>query len=183
MANPSTLYRFKISLSDIDRNRYESLDLRVAMNSSESHDFLLTRVIAYALNYEDGLEFSQGLSSPDEPAIRLIGVNGGVTLWIDIGNPTARRLNKASKAAKAVRVYTYKDPENLKKEAENERIYRSDEIQIYSLQTSFLGPLANTLARDNTWSLMHNDGEIVVSIGEESFMSSIQKHSLKTRSD
>ncbi len=179
MANPSTLYRFKISLSDVDRSVYELLNLRVAMHSSESVDFLLTRVLAFALNFEEGLEFSPGLSTPDEPAIKLQDGGGQILRWIDIGNPTAKRLNKASKSAKSVRVYTYKDPENLKREAANERIYRSKEIEIFSLSAAFLTPLGKTLVRDNAWSLIHNDGELIVSVGEESFMCTLQKHRLE----
>ena len=179
MANPSTLYRFKINLSDIDRSVYESLDLRVARHPSETEDFLVTRVLAYALNFVDGLLFSPGLSTPDEPAIKLTDTNGGVRLWIDIGNPTARRLNKASKAAKSVRVYTYKDPENLIREAANERIYNSSEIEIYSLASSLLNPLGQTLARDNCWAIIHNDSELTVSLGEESFTCGLQRHRLE----
>lgn len=153
MANPSTLYRFKISVSDIDRGVYESLDLRVAKHPSETEVFLITRVLAYALNFkdrEDGLEFSQGIATPDEPAIRRLDGNGGIALWIDIGNPTARRLNKASKAARAVRIYTYKDPELLKREATSERIYNSEEIEIFALAPVLLSALGRTLSRDNT---------------------------------
>lgn len=178
MANPSTLYRFKISLSDVDRSVYEDLNLRVAMHSSESVDFLLTRVIAYALNYQDGIEFSPGLSTPDEPAIRVQDGGHAPSLWVDIGNPSARRLNKASKSAKCVRVYTYKDPENLKREAQDERIFGADEIEIYALSGHFLTPLGKTLERDNTWTLVHNDGELVVSVGDETFMGTLVAHRL-----
>ena len=69
MANPSTLYRFKLSVSDVDRGFYENLDFRVAMHPSENEAYLLSRVLAYALNYESGLEFSVGLCDPDEPAL------------------------------------------------------------------------------------------------------------------
>lgn len=179
MANPSTLYRFKISLSDIDRAVYETLNLRVAMHSSETANFLITRVIAFALNFDEGLEFSPGLSTPDEPAIRIQDGGGQISLWIDIGNPTARRLNKASKAATKVRVYTYKDPEVLKREASDERIFGAGEIEIYALAPSFLNPLGKTLGRENTWTLIHNEGELTISVGEETFMGTLEQHRLE----
>ena len=71
MALTSTLYRFQIKLSDIDRNVYEEIELRVAMHPSESIPFLLTRVIAYALNLQEGLAFTQGIGSPDEPTLQV----------------------------------------------------------------------------------------------------------------
>src|ERR1700722_14698215 len=51
MANLATLYRFKLSVSDVDRGVYEDLDFRVPMHPSENAAYLLSRVLAYALNY------------------------------------------------------------------------------------------------------------------------------------
>jgi uncharacterized protein YaeQ len=174
----STLYRFRISVSDVDRSFYDQLDFRVAMHPSETELFLLTRVIAYALNYESGLEFSTGLSTPDDPAIRLPGANGKLLKWIDIGNPSAKRLHKASKSSDAVFVYTYKDPENIQKEAQGESIHRPEQIQIFALNPKFLQSLAATLKRDNSWEFIHNDGELSIGIGEESLLSSLTRFGL-----
>lgn len=179
MAQASTLYRFRLSLSDVERGVYESLDLRVAMHPSESEDFLITRVLAYALNFQDGLEFSQGLCVPDEPALRVPGENGGIALWIDIGNPAAHRLHKASKAARRVRVYTYKDPANLLREAAGEKVHRAGEIEIYSLEPAFLRELSGALARDNSWAVIHDEGGLVVTAGEDSFMTALGTHRLE----
>src|SRR5580658_8592368 len=107
MALNSTMVRFVIKLSDVDRAVYETIELRVPMHPSEAPPFLLTRVLAYCLNFQEGLEFSQGISTPDEPALRVRDLTGVLKLWIDIGNPSAKRLHKASKAAPTVRVYTY----------------------------------------------------------------------------
>ena len=148
------------------------------MHPSESENYLLTRVIAYALNFESGLEFSPGLSSADEPAIQLKTEHGTIAKWIDIGNPSARRLHKASKAAQTVVVYTYKDPENLKREAARDPVYRADEILIYALDEKFLKRLAPHLGRDNRWAFIHNDGEISISVGQESLATTLSIHRL-----
>jgi uncharacterized protein YaeQ len=178
MALSSTLYRFKLSVSDVDRAFYDTLDLRVAMHPSETEAFMLTRVIAFALNFEDGLEFTTGLSTPDEPAIRLLGEHGNISKWIDIGNPSAKRLHKSSKASDSVRIYTYKDPENIKREAAGEAIHRAEQIEIFSLEQKFLDQLASPLKRDNTWSLIHNEGELIVSADDQNLMSSLTRHSI-----
>jgi uncharacterized protein YaeQ len=109
MALTSTLYRFQIDLSDVDRNLYQTLEFRAAMHPSESLPFFVTRILAYCLNYREGLEFSPGISAPEEPAIRVMGLTGNRELWIDIGNPTAKRIHKASKSSQEVRIYTHKD--------------------------------------------------------------------------
>jgi uncharacterized protein YaeQ len=178
VANSSTLYRFKLEVSNVEREFYDSLDIRVAMHPSETETFLLTRVIAYALNYESGLEFTPGLQTPDEPAIKLLGSNGNISIWIDIGNPSARRLHKASKASDRVRIYTYKDPENLKREISGESIHRADQIEVFSIDPKFIDSLGLLLKRDNMWGVIYNEGELVISVGDESLMGSIVRHSL-----
>ena len=178
MANPSTLYRFRLDVSDVDRGFYEKLDFRVAMHPSETSDYLITRVLAYALNFESGLEFSAGLSTSDEPAIGLRGKNGAIVKWIEIGNPSARKLHKAAKAAKVVRVYTYKNPENLKREMEGESIHRASEIEVFSLRGDFLAELSQCLKRDNAWGVIHTDGELVVTVGEGVFIGALEGHRL-----
>jgi len=110
MALNSTMYRFKIKLSDIDKGLYETLELRVPLHPSESPPFFLSRILAYCLNFQEGIELSQGISTPDEPALHIKDLTGALKLWIDVGNPSAKRLHKASKSAEKVRVYTYRDP-------------------------------------------------------------------------
>ncbi len=158
MAQTSTLFRFQIELSDIDRGRYETLDFRTALHPSETSAYLLTRVIAFAKNCDEGLEFSpQGLGDPDVPALRLMSPNGNFELWIDIGNPSAKRLNKATKTAKVVKVYTYKDPQVLLSELNSESVHKGTELQIASIKFDFLEKLSLWLKRDNKWSFVFQD--------------------------
>jgi uncharacterized protein YaeQ len=178
MALTSTLYRFRLSVSDLDRGFYEDLDFRVAQHPSESEPYLLTRIIAYALNFEDGLEFMPGLCTADDPALRLAGENGGIALWIDIGNPSPRRMHKASKASARLRIYTYKDPEPMLREARGEKIHRAEEIEVFSLDERFLKSAAGRLEKDNRWSLMHQEGELTLTMGEEAFSGSLVRHTL-----
>ena len=92
------LHRFEISLADVDRNVYQDLDLRVARHPSEDNHYLLTRVLAFALEHKDGLAFSKGLSEADEPAIWNRHGDGRVIDWIEVSAPGADRLHRASKA-------------------------------------------------------------------------------------
>ena len=102
MALASTIYTFDIELADTDRGVYETLALRVAQHPSETEEFLVTRVLAYCLEYTEGIEFSRGLAEPDEPAIAIRDLTGAWRAWIEIGAPDAARLHKASKAAPRV---------------------------------------------------------------------------------
>jgi len=64
MAISSTLYRFQIELSDIDRGVYESLDWRVACHPSEDSERMVVRVLARAIAHEEGLDFGRRLRTP-----------------------------------------------------------------------------------------------------------------------
>src|SRR5512140_468646 len=99
MALQATVYNFDVELTDTDRQVYESLALRVARHPSESEEYLVARLLAYLLEYTEGIEFSRGVSDPDEPTIAVRDLTGAITTWIDIGTPDAARLHKASKAA------------------------------------------------------------------------------------
>jgi uncharacterized protein YaeQ len=57
MALGSTVFVFEIDLSDADRQVYERLSLRVARHPSESDEFLVARVLAFCLEYREGIEF------------------------------------------------------------------------------------------------------------------------------
>src|SRR5438270_1772882 len=102
MALAATIYNFDVELTDTDRHVYESLALRVARHPSESEEYLVTRLLAYLLEYCQGIEFSRGISDPQDPAIAVRDLTGAVRSWIDIGAPEAARLHKASKTAARV---------------------------------------------------------------------------------
>lgn len=167
MALSSVLYRFKIDFSDIDQGAYKTLDLRLAMHPSESPAYLLTRLFAYVLNEREWLEFPPGgLSDPELPAVRAATPGGDILLWIEVGNPSARKLHKASKAARQVLIYTYKDPEPLLKEIRGNKVHQAERIGITSIDPAFLERLAAKLERTNAWGIVHQDGVLTVSIGD-----------------
>ncbi len=179
MALTATLFRFRIDLSDVDRGCYEALDLRVAMHPSETLPYLLTRVFAYALNAQPGLEFSPGgLSDPDQPALSMAGAHGNRALWIEIGAPSARKLHKAAKAAGSVKVFTYKDPEPWLRELRAEQIHRASEIEIYALPPRFLDALGALVEKDNRWILVRNEGSLSVTIGAQTETIDLTRHHL-----
>src|SRR5438477_6707190 len=132
MALTATIYNFDVDLADADRGVYESLALRVARHPSESEEYLVTRVLAYLLEFVDGIAFSRGVSDPDEPTIAVRDLTGAITTWIDIGTPDAARLHKASKLAKRVVVYTHKDPRQFLDRLAHEHIHRADVLELYA---------------------------------------------------
>jgi uncharacterized protein YaeQ len=167
MALTATIYNFDIELADADRHVYESLALRVARHPSESEEYLITRLLAYLLELAEGIAFSRGVSDPDEPAIAIRDLTGGIRTWIDIGTPDAARLHKASKAAARVVVYTHKDPAQFLKQLAGERIHRADALELYAIDRELIAALAARLERRVAFSVSVSDRELYVSIGAD----------------
>jgi uncharacterized protein YaeQ len=178
MALSATVYRFQIELSDVDRGVYEALDLRLGRHPSESMPYLLTRVMAYALLFEEGIGFSKGLSSSDEPALWVKDLQGNLRVWVEVGTPSADRLHKASKACPRVVVFTQHDPRLLIKEAQSRPIHKVEQIEVYALGSEFLHQLEAITDRNARWSLLHNDGLLYVTAGQESVSGPLTRHEL-----
>ena len=105
------MYVFEVRLADADRGVYETLTIRAARHPSETAEYLVTRLLAYCLEYTEGIAFSKGLSDPDEPAISVRDLTGALQAWIEVGAPDAARLHKAAKAAPNVALYVHRDLE------------------------------------------------------------------------
>jgi uncharacterized protein YaeQ len=167
MAQGATLYAFKIELADSDRATFAPLELRVARHPSETEEHLLTRVLAYCLEYTEGITFSNGISAADQPAIAVRDLTGALRAWIDIGAPDAARLHRASKLAARVAVYTHKDAPQLIAKLQSERIHRAEFLEIYALDRDWLSALTRKLARRMEFALTVADGTVYLSIGED----------------
>ena len=178
MALTATIYNFDIDLADADRGVYESLALRVARHPSESEEYLWTRVLAYALEFVEGIEFSRGLSDPDEPTICVRDLTGRRQVWIEIGSPDAARLHKAAKAAPRVVVYTHKDPEQLVGRLRGERIHRAEEIELWAVDRRFVSQLAARLDRRMSFAISVTDRELYVSIGSDTLTGGLVRYPL-----
>jgi len=82
MAANSKICKLTISLSDIDRNHYDSLNLTVAQHPSETTERMMVLILVFCINAREGLEFTKGLSAVDEPDIWARSLDDQLLLWI-----------------------------------------------------------------------------------------------------
>ena len=162
MALGSTVHRIKVQLSDTDRGIYEALDLRLAQHPSETATYLVTRLLAYCLCYEEGIAFSHGLSHTGEPAVWIKTPDGRLSAWIEVGTPSAERLHKASKACPRVIVFTHNDPQLLVKECHRLPIHRIEHIEMHAPELALVESLATRLGRNVQWELVRSGGQLYV---------------------
>ena len=181
MALTATISTFDIALNDVDRHVYEELSLKVARHPSETEDYLWTRVLAYCLEYTEGIAFSKGgLSDPDEPAILVRDLTGTITAWIEVGAPDAARLHKASKAAPRVVLYTHKDPRLLMRGYEGARIHRAEDLDIFAVDRQLLDALADQLDKRVKLSLSVTDGQLYVELNGAVHSGTVERLTLPT---
>ena len=173
MALTATIYNFDVELADSDRGVYESLALRVAQHPSESEEYLVARLLAYLLEFTEGIEFSRGITDPDAPAIAVRDLTGAIKSWIDIGTPDAARLHKASKAAGRVVVYIHKDPTQFLKQIAGEKIHRAEALELYAIDRALVAALVSRLERRVAFSLSVNDRELYLSIGADNLTGAV----------
>jgi uncharacterized protein YaeQ len=175
MALTATIHHFTIRLSDVDRGVYETLELKAAKHPSESDEYLVARVLAYCLEYAEGITFSRGLSSPDEPPIAVRDLTGVLQAWIEVGSPDAARLHKASKAAPRVAVYTHKDPAQLLRSLAGEKIHRAEALELYSLGRELVADLVARLERRTELDLSVTDRHLYVTLGGETLSGEVAR--------
>jgi len=178
MALGATIHVFSVRLSDVDRGIYETLELRLARHPSESADFLVTRLLAYCLEYTEGIAFSKGLSDPDEPAIVVRDLTGALRAWIEVGAPEAPRLHKAAKAAQRVAVYPTRDAASWLVRLAGERIHRQAEIGVFAIDPALIASVASRLERRMELDLSVSEQTLYLSMGTETLSGDVERLSL-----
>ncbi len=166
MALTATLYQLTLDLSHVDRGVYETLDLRVARHPSESAEYMLTRVLAYALEYQDGIAFTEGVSAGDEPAVVVRDLTGRLTAWIEVGLPTAERLHRGHKLAGRAAVYTHRDARQWLAQVQGTRIHRAADIPLIGFDAATIEDAASRLERRTGLTISVVDAQLFLGIGE-----------------
>ena len=175
MAIGATIYTFTVNLADVDRGVYEEVSLRVARHQSETNAFMLTRVIAYSLEFEEGIAFSEGISATDEPAVLVRDLTGALTAWIEVGAPDAARLHSGSMQAVRTAVYTHRDPAKVAAPWAGKRIHRADEIKLFSFDPGFIDAAARLLERRNAMTLSITERRMYLDLNGTSLESDVHE--------
>ena len=184
MALNATIWNFDINLSDMDRNVYETLSLRMAQQPSETIDYMLTRLLAYCMEWQEGIDFGQTVGSTssghEEAAVWARDYTGTIKLWVEVGMPDPEKLHRASKAAERAIIYTHRDPDMLRRNLAGKTIYRAEAIEIVSFDRSFLSQLAQKLDRRSKFDLSITEGQLYLSIGNDTLESKPERLPVST---
>ena len=175
MALSSTMYAMQVALAHVERGVNESLDFRMAMHPSESPEYFVARLLAYCLEYAEGIAFSKGVSDPDDPTVSVRDLTGTITTWVEIGLPEAARLHKASKASPRVVVYTHKDPTVWLRQIAGERIHKVERIECWMFDRDLVDELVARLDRRMSIELSVTDGDLFLNVAGATLTGSLQR--------
>jgi len=169
MALKATILKADIQISDMDRNYYQSHNITLAQHPSETDERVMNRLLAFALNANDQLEFCKGLSTDDEPDLWEKTLSDEIKLWIDLGQLDEKRIRKACNRAENTIIYTYQS-RNVSvwwKQIQN-KLTRFNNLSIYQLADEFSHALTTLFSRNMELQFTIQDGLIWVSDGDKS---------------
>ena len=167
MAIKPTIYKLRISLSDLNRDYYDTLNLTIAQHPSETHERMMVRALAYCLNAEEGLAFTKGLSSVDDPDIWLKSLDEQITQWIDVGEPSVDRVKKATRSAQNVKVYCFNTKSDVWWEQSKSKLNML-KASIYRFKWEDFVKLASFVERtmDMSVTITGNSAYVATNLGE-----------------
>ncbi|MFM9836026.1 MAG: YaeQ family protein, partial [Methylophilaceae bacterium] len=109
MAIKATVFKANLQIADMDRHYYAEHALTISRQHSETDERMMVRLLAFALNAHEHLEFGQGMTDDESADLWQKDLTGIIKLWIDVGLPDEKLIRKACGRANQVVVYCYGD--------------------------------------------------------------------------
>lgn len=161
MALSATIYKIDCQISDLDRHYYQNHSLTIALHPSETALRMMVRVLAFALNASDELEFTKGLSDDEAPDLWRKTLTGEIDLRIDVGQPTLKRVKKACNQSNTVKIYTYSGHSAEVWWKQNQADFEKlKNLQIIDLPARAIAPLSDLIERNMALQCTIQDGLI-----------------------
>ncbi len=167
MALKATVFRAQLSIADMDRHHYANYSLTLARHPSEHDLRMMVRLLAFALNASDTLQFSRGLCVDDEPALWQKSLQGDIELWIDLGQHDEKRLRRACAMAQRVNVYTYQSRSATPWWQQMEgKLSQLEKLRVYHLEDDSAEQLTTLVARHMQLQCTIQEGTVWLSDGD-----------------
>jgi uncharacterized protein YaeQ len=165
MALKSTIFKVNLTISDMNRNYYQDHQFTLAQHPSETDVRMLVRIVAFALNAHEHLQFTKGLGSTEEPDIWQVDLTGEIQHWIDLGQPNEKRIRQSCSKANRVSIYTYLSHINNAAhwyETVKETALRFEHLQVSYLTIADQASVEQFIGRTMTLNCMIQNDEIML---------------------
>ncbi len=165
MALNATVFKAALDVADMDRKHYAQYALTVARHPSETDERMMLRLLAFALNAHERLEFGRGLSDADDPDLWRKDLTGVTEHWIEVGQPDGKRVLRACGRAARVTVYAYGSRADLWWKAVADDVERAKNLEVWRVPAPAGQSLARLAARSMALQCTVQDGQIWFSAG------------------
>ena len=162
MALKATIYKAELEIVDMDRNYYATHRLMLACHPSETADRLMVRLLAFALNAHERLEFGKGISDSEEPDLWLKDLAGDIQLWIELGHPDEKVLARALGRSRQVMTYAYSARPELWWDPIKQRFAGEKRLVVHHVSAGSARDLAEMSSPSMKLQCSLQDGEIWV---------------------
>ena len=158
----------RLSIADIDRHYYQSHKLTLAQQSTETIQQSMLRLVAYIYNANEGLKLRKQQWKKDQPELIEQSINDEINLWIDLGQPSFKRIKKACRLSKKVIIYTNKQSHNNNWWDKNKgKLNHFDNLNVYSINAVDIEKLSD---KRMTLDCTLQDGELQINNGDHHLM-------------
>ena len=176
MALKSTIFKIKLSLSNLNIHHYDDYSLTIARHPSENNLRMMTRVLAFSLGAHFDLQFTKGISEDTEPDLWKMNHDGSVEHWIELGHLDERRIRQACAKARHIAIYTYQDQQSRQWfDSVKNGLTRFDNLKVFQFvwpEDLHFDELVN---RGMNFTVSIEDNELWLSMDEERYLIKIDE--------
>ena len=175
MALKATIFRAEVQVADMERNYYGTHALTLARHPSENDERMMVRLLAFALNAHERLEFGSSIGNDDEPDLWLKDLTGSIDLWIDVGLPDEKRIRRACGRSGRVIVYCYGRGVDLWWKQTGDKLARSDNLSVIELPLAATQGIAKLAERNMKLNCTIQDGQVWLAGPDESVQVEVER--------
>jgi uncharacterized protein YaeQ len=175
VALKATIHKAELQLSDLDRNHYQSYQLTLAKHPSETDERMLIRLLTFALNADDSLSFTKGLSTDEEPDLWHKSLTDEIVLWIEVGHPSIKRIRQACGRSRRVFIYNYSGrSSDIWWQQIKEECKQIKNLSVFKLSAEADADITALSQRNMNLSCTIQDGQIYISDADQSLSLEVQ---------
>jgi uncharacterized protein YaeQ len=163
MALKATVFKASLNIADMDRHYYADHPLTIARHPSESDLRMMVRLAVFALNADEQLAFTKGISTDNEPDLWVKNYSDEIELWIELGQPDEKRIRQACGRSQKVRIYTYQErAADVWFEQISGNLSRFTNLEIFSLTDAEGKALNQLTSRNMQFSAIIDEDELTL---------------------
>jgi uncharacterized protein YaeQ len=172
MALKSTVFKAQLQIADIDNRYYSDHSLTLARHPSETDEHMMVRFVDLSLNafqlqsicQGDGvLAFGAGLSDPDDPDVSLTDFTGRKRLWIEVGQPDEKTLQRAGSQSDQVLVYAFSSASDIWWKGIENKLHRQKKLSVFRIPHEASQQLASMAERSMQLQATIQEGGMTLS--------------------